>query len=249
MVSPWRNQVFQKWYLLKFNKFDSKIFVFFIVAIFFTFHKIALANIPNELLAVENVYKKEKTLEANFTQIKKIQAFKQEKKSNGMLFIEYPDKVRWEIQSPSPSLLMSDGKMFWHYTPPFSEGEKGQVIVSKADQIQSDFARALLSGIFSKMGQNVTIKKMKFKSTNVNSKVKTENFLYFLVSPKKGFAGTVKEALIQIDKDKSQIQKITMSHYGGNTLIIELSDIKFGKKIDPSIFTFDTSKNVEIISQ
>src|SRR5690606_34882256 len=112
------------------------------------------------------------------------------KTSEGILQAKRPDKVRWETVSPDPNLLVSDGSRFWFYTPPLEEGERGQVMIRKSNEIQSQLATALLSGSF---------------SVAKNMKIQAKGPSRFELIPKPGSAGTVTRAEIQVDPQEKLI--------------------------------------------
>lgn len=51
--------------------------------------------------------------------------------STGQIWIQGPDKMRWEYQLPEKQLLVSDGQTLWYYTP-----DLNQVMVGKIDDIK-----------------------------------------------------------------------------------------------------------------
>ena len=144
--------------------------------------------------------------------------------------VKRPDKLRWETLHPDMSLLVSDGHTFWFYTPPFDEGEHGQVIEKKSNEINSKLANALLSGRFS------VAHDMKFRQESPSK---------FLLTPKPGTAGTVKRAEIEIDPELKLIQKVTLEHQGGNRSEITLSKIELGKKMGDDAFIFTAPPNTD----
>ena len=84
--------------------------------------------LPSLLQAVEEKYAQSPTVQAEFTQINEVAALKTKKTSSGILIVKRPNKLRWETLKPDVSVLMSDGSTFWFYTPPFEEGDRGQLI-------------------------------------------------------------------------------------------------------------------------
>src|SRR5690606_10701316 len=136
-------------------------------------------KLPPLLVEVEAKYSAAATLEADFKQVNEISSLGRKKTSSGILWLKRPDKFRWQTNEPDPNLLVSDGKQFWFYTPPFDEGENGQVIVRKSSEVQTDLARALLAGSFS-------------AASDVTISPKGDN--RFVVVPEPGTAGSVKEA-------------------------------------------------------
>lgn len=194
----------------------------------------ATPGLPPILQEVEKKYGEASTLTADFTQVNESVTMKTKKKSSGVILFKRPDKIRWETYSPDKSLLISDGKRFWFYTPPFEEGENGQVIERKSSEIKSKLAHALLSGSFS------AARDMKIESLP-NSE--------FKLIPKPGTAGTVSEARILIDPEKKLIQKVTLEHQDGNRSEITLDRIELGKPLGEQLFFFEAPPNTDRITQ
>lgn len=191
-------------------------------------------TLPKLLRDVEDKYTKAATLSADFNQLTTDAILSHKKKSSGKIYVKRPSKVRWDTQKPDPSLLVSDGKRFWFYTPPFDEGERGQVIEKKSSEIQSKLANALLSGSFS------VAKDMKIQQKTPST---------FLLIPKPNSAGTVTQATIEVDPDKLLIQKVILDHKGGNRAEISLSQIELGKPLADDLFVFTPPPNTDRVDE
>ncbi|OFZ55404.1 MAG: outer membrane lipoprotein carrier protein LolA [Bdellovibrionales bacterium RIFOXYC1_FULL_54_43] len=199
-----------------------------------TLHPVHAAKLPRLLQEVEAKYARATTLEADFSQINVLSALKRTKTSSGHIQFKRPNKIRWETLKPDPNLLVSDGKKFWFYTPPFDEGEQGQVIEKKTSEVQTKFAHALLSGSF---------------SIARNMKVKQEKPSRFALIPKKGTAGTVIRAEIEVDPGEKLIKKVTLLHRDGNRSEISLSAIKLGEPLEDRLFSFVPPPNTDIVKE
>lgn len=191
-------------------------------------------HLPQILQDVESKYTQAATLQAEFNQVNEIAALKTKKQSSGVIMVKRPDKLRWETLKPDMNLLVSDGRRFWFYTPPFDEGEHGQVIEKRTNEINSKLANALLSGRFSVANE---------------MKIKQESPSKFLLTPKPGTAGTVSRAEIEIDPDQKLIKKVTLEHKGGNRSEITLSKIELGKPIGDEAFVFTPPPNTDKVEQ
>ncbi len=194
----------------------------------------AAPTVPKALLDIEKKYVSAKTLEAKFEQTNFVAMTGVKKPSAGIITIQHPGQFRWETLSPDKNLLVTDGKKFWFYTPPFESGDRGQVIEKKTNEVQSELASLLLSGAFSKV-KNLKIEK-------VSDKV-------YKLTPETGAAGSVKIAQIEVNTKKSLIEKIHLEHDGGNQVDIELKDIKLGQKYDAAFFKFVTPSNTDVIKE
>jgi outer membrane lipoprotein carrier protein len=190
--------------------------------------------VPEELLAVEKNYIKAKTIQADFTQRDEVKLTGAKKESSGILMIRHPDQFRWETLKPDKNLLVSDGKNFWFYTPPFEAGERGQVIEKKTNEVQSELANAILAGAFSKV-HGVVITKISATK--------------FKLVPDEGVAGSVKDAEIEIDPAKNIIQKLSLEHLGGNKTEISLGNVKLAEKMNDAYFKFVTPPATDVIRE
>jgi len=69
-------------------------------------------------------------------------------KYQGRFSFSYPDKFRLDVLEPDPSSVVSNGVKSWRYTPPFIEGEQGEVEVTKASDLPvTKFLKTLKKGI------------------------------------------------------------------------------------------------------
>jgi outer membrane lipoprotein carrier protein len=186
-------------------------------------------ELPALLKEVEAHYEKSPTLTAGFNQVTRTAAGST-KKSSGTVEFKRPNKFRWQVKQPDPSISVSNGIKAWHYTPPFDEEDHGQVIVRPASQVQTKLANALLSGRFS------AIRDMKITPSGANS---------FTLVPKRGSAGTVKKAKIEVNADTKLIWKVTLDHAGGNRAEITLSNIELGKPLSDDEFNFKIPPNTD----
>jgi outer membrane lipoprotein carrier protein len=187
-------------------------------------------ELPPLLKEVEEKYTQAATLQAEFSQVNLIAALKTKKISSGVIMIKRPDKLRWETLKPDMNLLVSDGRHFWYYTPPFDEDEHGQLIEKKSSEINSKLANALLSGHF---------------SIARDMKIRQESPSKFLIIPKARSAGTVTHAEIEINPAQKLIEKVTLEHQGGNRSEITLSKIELGKPIGDEAFIFTPPPNTD----
>ena len=193
--------------------------------------------LPPLLKEVEDRYAKAATLTATFVETTKSAALKTTKTSSGTLSFKRPGKVRWETLQPDKNLLVGDGKQFWYYTPPFDEGDSGQYSVRDAAKVQSKFAQLLLSASFS---SNEATRSMKVKAAGPNT---------FTLIPRKGTAGTVKEAVLTIDPTQKLITEIQLTHRDGNQTHIVLSGIELGKPLEDATFQFTPPPNTEKLTE
>lgn len=200
-----------------------------IFTLFFITSSLA-AQCPSVVKETEAIYQKKLTVSADFEQKTFSKALGIEEVSRGHVKLQRPNKIRWETASPSENLLVSDGKKFWYYTPPFNPGEPGQLIERKASSEKSKLAYALLAGRFSTM-KEVSCQKIDNQTV--------------LLTPKKGSAGTVQKLQVRFNtqnKDK-KIEWVEINHENGDRVSIRLSKVTLGEKMDSKTFKFERQKN------
>ncbi|OFZ82525.1 MAG: outer membrane lipoprotein carrier protein LolA [Bdellovibrionales bacterium RIFOXYD1_FULL_53_11] len=190
--------------------------------------------LPPLLKEIESKYAAAVTLLVRFKQVNDVAAMKQRKVSSGMIAAKRPNKIRWETLEPDPNLLVSDGRVFWFYTPPFDKDERGQLIKRRTSQVQSRVATALLSGAF---------------SIAKDMKIKRKNDTTFTLTPKPGTAGTVKRAEISVNLQKKIIERVILEHKGGNRSEITLSSIELGKKLGDEMFVFTAPPSTDLVEE
>jgi outer membrane lipoprotein carrier protein len=194
-------------------------------------------KLPKELKEVEAKYAKAGSIEAQFEQITESATMKQKKRSSGVIQIKIPDKLRWETTAPDKSLLVSDGKRFWFYTPPFDEEDEGQLIERKGSDVRSKMASALMSAAFSRAQRRHGLKIIKRDQS------------HYTLIPRKGSAGTVVEAKIEIDLVEKIIKKVILFHKDGNVAEINLIKVDLGKPMEDSLFVFTPPPRTEITKE
>ena len=191
------------------------------------------AKLPVLLEQVQAEYKKSAGIEAQFEQITDVKATKQKKKAQGKIWIKRPSKLRWETINPDPNILISDGKTFWFYTPPFEKGERGQVMIKKTAQVQTQFLNALLSGSFD-FGKSIIA-------------IETKSPNSFVLKPKAGTAGDVLTAEITVNEKTAKIERVFIVHSTGNETDIKLQDIKLTNSLDEKLFRYTPDRNTDKI--
>jgi outer membrane lipoprotein carrier protein len=138
---------------------------------------------------------------------------------------------RWETVTPEASILVSNGKKVWFYTPPFREGENGQVMVRKAADVQSKLAIDLLSG-------QADLKKS-FKT----KKLSDQHFDLKPLIP----AGDVARIELFLEKSTNLVYKVVLYTKTGNQTELVLKDVTVNPQLADNMFQFVPPENTEEI--
>ena len=200
------------------------------------------SRVPKYLAEIGEKYKKAGSLQADFHQVTETAALKRRKSSSGVLMVQFPDKVRWETLKPDKNLLVSDGRRFWFYTPPFDEGEHGQVIEKKSGDAISKLASRLLSGAFEELSRTGDLVFRVLDPGNTTTRT-------YQAKPKPGSAGTVVEIRVGIDPSVKVVTRVDLIHKDGNRSEITLSKVKLGEEIDDEFFRFTAPPGTDRVSE
>lgn len=82
----------------------------------------------NQILTrIRSLYRRPEVYKGNFTQVTRFADSQDQVLSSGRLWLQGPDKMRWEYLLPEPQLLTSDGEMIWYHNPDLNQVMTGKV--------------------------------------------------------------------------------------------------------------------------
>jgi len=183
---------------------------------------------------VETLYRSHPVIYAEFSETIKVVSTKSEQKKKGRIWISKPNKIRWETLEPEPEILISDGVQFWFYTPPFEKGDRGQVVIRKSKNVQTELLDGILAGDFKKLEKSGN------KVTELQDTLE--------IIPKLGSGGDLKKIRVQIQKDHL-IHEINLSYHSGNDTQIILVSVQFPKSVDSALFHFSPDHNTDVLRE
>lgn len=192
--------------------------------------------VPPLLQKVEARYKDAGSLQAGFEQEEVSKALGGTKKSQGKISWRAPNRLRWETETPDPSLLVSNGTTLWFYTPPFDDSEKGQVIIRNASKVKSRLLDALLAGRFS----SAVKQGLRIEAAGENT---------FKLLPRKGAVASLRAAQAKIDPQTLQIVQVSLEYRDGNRSTIALKGIELGKQLPMELFFFKVPPRTDVLKQ
>jgi outer membrane lipoprotein carrier protein len=172
---------------------------------------------------------------ATFEQVYKSALTGKEKRSQGTIDYSYPGSIKLETQKPEKLIYVSNNKTTWYYTPPFIEGESGQVSIQQSSKNSlTKFLDLLRKGLKTNKYYSVKNKKNEYivsfkKSAQRDLGVKTATLVF---SNKSAIFSKLKKIkMVQVDKKEK-------------TLI--LSKVNRSPKFSKKYFEFKIPKNTKI---
>lgn len=206
-------------------------FIIFILFCIFPHFKLSAATTNNvtSTISLQQRLNSVNSLEGNFKQ-EVIENNKILQKSSGKFYLQRKDKFRWQAQSPSKQLIVSNGQTIWVY-----DEELEQVSIKPVDENSQSTPIFLLNG------SQATLD----KHYHISILTKKNQVTYHLV-PNTGLDnGYLWIDLIYMDNNlsiiqlKDKLEQITK---------VSLTKVKINNKLSPELFTFTPPKGVDIVS-
>ncbi|MFZ9000253.1 MAG: LolA family protein [Bacteriovoracaceae bacterium] len=174
----------------------------------------------------------------DFIQVIKSEISGKLRKSKGQIDYKYPGQIRFKVEDKVSSLFVSNRKTQWYYTPPFIEGEQGEVKISKNNKnILTD-----LFDIIKKYGEK---KNKHYEVTNSSEK---QSLITFLPEAQQKLgAKSLELSFIKKTRQFNDINKFVIQYNDERKVTFEVVSLELNKKFKVSHFSFDIPPNTKIV--
>ena len=149
------------------------------------------------------------TLQFRFVMTRHSALLTQDLVSRGRAAYAYPDKVRWEVEQPSPSLFVMDG-------------------IDAGDRRQQSLMRNV-----AKLGEKGLVNETDFIVTVYAS---PKVWQVDLVPLRRDLSQLFSRITLLTDAGTGELRSIVLSDQGGDTTQLEFSSVVRGEKLDPGLF-------------
>ena len=150
----------------------------------------------------------------------------------GRLLVKYPGKMRWEYETPSPMLFVSDGQSLWMYQP-----EENQVTVGLASEVLGGRQGASFLSDIRLLRQAFRI------SLDPDG---SEEVIRLKLLPE-GEAHDIAEIYLKIRRDTYDIvEVVTINLYEDHTRI-QLLDFDFNAVLPDRLFRFKIPEGTDVL--
>ena len=150
-----------------------------------------------------------KTVQCDFTQTKQSKMLKGEQVSEGKMFCQQPDKLRWEYTSPRSSTLVLEGNEA-RLLKGTEQGTRNKFIASMARMIMNSVA-----------GTNLTDN----KTFQVTAKEMPTKYVATLVPLKKDMKRLYSKLVLHFSIKQETVTEIELYEKNGDRTLIELHNI------------------------
>jgi outer membrane lipoprotein carrier protein len=168
---------------------------------------------------------------ASFQQTLDAKALNQRETESGTLFLAQGGRMRWQYDRPAGKLAVSDGRKTYLYIP-----EERQVFVQPLDT--GPLAPVTLRLLLGKVDVA--------KEFSCESAAESDGSVTLKLALKEALAG-VQDLEVRLNEKTSLVDRVAYKDALGNSITLELSNIKTGTALDPALFQFQPPKGVEVI--
>ena len=183
--------------------------------------------------AVDHRYNDLHSMEAQFSE--RYSGSGMDRTESGILWLKKPGKMRWEYQSPTPKIFVSDGRIAWFYVP--GENQARQASLKKLDDLRTPL-RYLLG--HTKLEKEFTGLSL---APDVKPKDPADTMLRGVPA---ALADRVSQVLLEITPDH-RIARLVVDELDGSTTEFQFSDEKDNPSLADGRFEFKPPPGVEVL--
>jgi len=170
------------------------------------------------------------TLKAEFAQAVIGKGGRKPQQSFGVVAISRPGKLRWEIQKPSPQLIVGDGEKIWIY-----DAELKQVTIRPAGKAIGGSPAALLAG-----------KNDLEKNFTLAEAGEAEGMNWVAATPKTGDSGFEK---VRLGFVGAELRAMELADSFGQTTLIHFAKIERNPSLPASTFKFTPPPGADVVGE
>lgn len=187
------------------------------------------------LAKLQATYKGSGSLEGDFVQEVYQASLARTKTSKGTIKLSKPNFVRWEIYEPEASVMVSNGRKVFYFTPDARGKGKGQVIERKASELERQPLFQILTG-------NASLE----KEFSILKKEKAGDLTSLTLKPKKEMAD-LEQVILRVSS-KYLIEEMILETQSGNKTKFTLQNQSLGAKLPAPIFDFKAPAGTEVVN-
>jgi len=190
----------------------------------------AAGSAPDPTASLRRFFSEVHSYQARFSQVVLDEGLNTIQESSGTLWIERPDKFRWDYDLPFKQQIVADGSRIWVYDP-----ELKQVTVRPLTGGLGDTPAMLLAG------------KGKLDASFIVKSLGTQGKLAWAQLIPKRKDGGFED--IRIGFERGQLRMLEMVDGFGQTTRVTLQAPRENRKIDADKFRFTPPKGVDVVGE
>lgn len=167
------------------------------------------------------------TVHADFIQTKRMKMLSDAMVSKGKMWCTQPNFLRWEYQSPqTSSFILNNGKVL------LSKGQHDHIINVGRNKMLRQIIRLMIPN---GLGKCLTEE----KDFQVSIQSENAQHILTLLPQSKELKQLFTRLVLNYDRKQSVVTKIKMYEKGGDSSVIELTNIKTNQTIDESTYSLN----------
>ncbi len=168
-----------------------------------------------------------KSMQCNFVQTKHLKMLNDKMVSNGIMYYQQPNKLRWEYTTPySYTFILNDSKVL------LKKGERNDVIDVNQNKMFKEIARMMMNSV---VGKCLSDK----KSFKTYIKEEQSEYVATLIPLKSDMKKMWSKLILHFDRKLSSVIKVEMHEKNGDKTIIELKNTQINKSINAKVFAIE----------
>lgn len=168
-----------------------------------------------------------KSMQCNFVQTKHLKMLNDKMVSNGIMYYQQPNKLRWEYTTPySYTFILNDSKVL------LKKGERNDVIDVNQNKMFKEIARMMMNSV---VGKCLSDK----KSFKTSIKEEQSEYVATLIPLKSDMKKMWSKLILHFDRKLSSVIKVEMHEKNGDKTIIELKNTQINKSINAKVFAIE----------
>ncbi len=169
-----------------------------------------------------------RSLRAGFQQTLYDESFRPLEESSGVMYLQRPDRFRWDYTEPYRQLIVSDGSKVWIY-----DVDLDQVTV-----------RALSAAVGTTPASLLSSARPIEESFSVQDLGEEGGLAWVELRP---LAEDVSFARVRLGFDRRGLRRMELLDSFGQTTVLEFHDVVRNPDLDPDLFHFEPPEGVDVV--
>lgn len=168
-----------------------------------------------------------KSMQCNFVQTKHLKMLNDKMVSNGNMYYQQPNRLRWEYTTPYLyTFILNDSKVL------LKKGERNDIIDVNQNKMFKEIARMMMNSV---VGKCLSDK----KSFKTSIKEEQSEYVATLIPLKSDMKKMWSKLILHFDRKLSSVIKVEMHEKNGDKTIIELKNTQINKSINAKVFAIE----------
>lgn len=176
---------------------------------------------------IENAAANMKTMQCDFVQTKTLRMLNDKMVSQGKMYYQQSDKLRWEYTSPYLYTFILNGSKVL-----ISKGKRNDVINVEQSKFFKEIARIMMNSVVGKCLND----KKDFK---VSLSATPTEYIATLFPQQRQMQQMFQKIILHFNRQRAMVAKVELVEKRGNHTVIEMKNVKVNSPINAKVFTIN----------